>query len=364
MAGNNSLELEINTLSQEGISLEMICTEIISKYAKSDVLSPSEIESISHFLTTAGRTDILFKFYLRCLKKDSLPDFPWGSFTKAYIENQSQLSEEILDIIEASLTANNVTNNTTNKTLENASKSPILVNINPILSTYLITRKKEFENERLQIKTKLILQLNHNRLYQLHEQEEQTLRQLVKIFPHDIEIKLLHQAHLEKKADDILARIRAPSLKKYSKKILETQSLETEEFISELKKHIGELADRLQTESPEQIYNLAMLALQFDLYDLSLELINKSPKTFASEWLKAEILFESSRFLDLLKHIESLEKTMTSTPESTYGAIYLKAQAYYGLGQKQMAIQLLESLSARVTSYRSTEALIHEWKTS
>lgn len=356
MAGNNSLELEINTLFQEGNTLETICAEIISKYAKSDVLSPSEIESISHFLTTAGRTDLLFKFYLRCLRKDSLPDFPWGSFTQAYVENEPLLSEEIIDIIETSFVTNN--------NLENASKSPVLVNITPALSAYLTTKKNEFENERLQIKTKLILQLNHNRLYQLHEQEEQTLRQLVKIFPHDIEIKLLHQAHLEKKADDILARIRTPSLKKYSKKVLEAQSRETEKFVLELKKHINTLADRLQKESPEQIYNLAMLALQFDLYELSLELINKAPKTFASEWLKAEILFESSRFLDLLKHLESLEKIMTSTPESTYGSIYLKAQAYYGLGQKQIAIQLLESLSARVSSYRSTEALIHEWKTS
>ena len=66
----------------------------------------------------------------------------------------------------------------------------------------------------------------------------------------------------------------------------------------------------------------------------------------------------------MLKHIEMIEQTMTSTPEATYGALYLKAQAYYGLGQKEIAIQLLETLASKVNSYRSTEALIHEWKTS
>lgn len=357
MAGNNSLELEINTLFQEGNTLEIICAEIISKYEKSDVLSPSEIESISHFLTTAARIDLLFKFYLKCLRKESITDFPWGSLAEAYKENESQISENLIDIIEASLEET--------KNYENAAKSPTLVNAIPTLSTYLTTRKNEFEIDRLQTKTKLISQLNHNRLYQLTEQEEQTLQQLVKIFPQDNEVKLLHQAHLEKKADEILARVRTPQTsKKYSKKVVEPVSKETEEFIFELKKHINTLADRLQTEEPEQIYNLAMLALQFGLFDLSLELINKAPKTFASEWLKAEILFESSRFLDLLKHLETLEKDMTYTPEATYGAIYLKAQAYYGLGQKDIAIHLLESLSAKVPSYRSTEALIHEWKNS
>ncbi|MEQ1722396.1 MAG: hypothetical protein ABL930_04420 [Pseudobdellovibrio sp.] len=356
MAGNNSLELEINTLFQEGQNLETICAEIISKYEKSDMLSPSETESISHFLTLAGRIDLLFKFYLKCLRKDSLSDFPWGSFTEAYKENEADLSEELVDMIESAFAEK--------KSYENAAKSPTLVNSIPALSTYLTTKRTEFEIERLQIKTKLISQLNHNRLYQLREQEESTLQQLVKIFPHDNEVKLLHQAHLEKKADDILARVRTPNSKRYSKKFVETVSKETEDFILELKKHINTLADRLQTEAPEQIYNLTMLALQFDLNDLALELVNKTPKTFASEWLKAEILFESGRYLDLLKHIENLEKDMTSTPEATYGAIYLKAQSYYGLGQKEIAIQLLESLSAKVPSYRSTEALIHEWRNS
>ena len=131
-----------------------------------------------------------------------------------------------------------------------------------------------------------------------------------------------------------------------------------------MKVNLIKLAEQLQTESPEQIYNMTLLALQLGLYDLSLKLVNMAPSTFASEWLKAEILFESSRFLDLLKHIEMIEKTMSTTPEATYGALYLKAQAYYGLGQRDLAIQLLETLSSKVNSYRSTEALIHEWRNS
>lgn len=356
MAGNNSLELEINSLFQEGNTLETICAEIIAKYEKSDVISPSEAESISHFLITAGRPDLLFKFYLKCLYKESMGDFPWGSFKEAYDQFEPSLPTPLLDIIETALDDK--------KNYENASKSPSLVNLIPSISAYLDSRRQQFDSERLSTKTKLISQLNHNRLYQLREQEEQTLQQLIRMFPLDTEVKLLHQAHLEKKADEILSRVRTPRSNKYSRHLVEKHSPETEDFISQIKQHISTLSDKLQTESPEQLYNLTILALQFELYDLSLELIDKAPKSFASEWLKAEILFESSRFLDLLKHLENIESDMTSTPESTYGAIYLRAQAYYGLGQKEIAIQLLESLSAKVPSYRSTEALIHEWRNS
>ncbi len=357
MAGNNSLELEIHSLFQEGMPLETICDEILSKYEKSDVISPFESESISHFLMLAGRIDLLFSFYAKCLRKNSLAQFPWGSLTSAVLQIESQLSEELIDLIEMGLKDQ--------PEEESAYKVAALMSAIPTLQTRLQAYKQSFAVDQLQTKVKLMAQLNHNRLYQLKDLEEQTLQQLIKVFPQDLEVKLMHQAHLEKKADEILARIRStPRSISSTKRITEEVNAETLEFIDNLRKQTLALADRLQTEQPDQIYNLTMLAMQFDLFDLALELSAKAPPSFAGEWLKAEILYESGRFLDLLKHIENIETKMASTPESTYGAIYLKAQAYFGLGQREIAIQLLESLSSKVPSYRSTEALLHEWKTS
>jgi hypothetical protein len=356
LAGNNSFELEINTLFQEGNTLETVCTEIVNKYEKSEVISPSELESLSHFLTQAGRVDLLFNLYLKSLKKNSISYLPWGCFAAASKIYDRDVLEELSEIIEFAF------NQTQN--FENAVKYPPLSNYVPSLTLQIDKIKENFNQERLKLKTKLISQLNHNRLYQLSEQEEQTLQQLVRQFPQDSEVKLLHQAHLEKKADEILIRARAPSSKKYSKKIIESPSKDADEFIKKIEDTLLQLVSKLEGEAPDQIYNITLLALQFNLWDLSLQLINRAPKTHAGEWLKAEILFESARYLDLLKHIEMIERTMTATPDATYGALYLKAQAYHGLGQKEMAIQLLESLSAKVHSYRSTEALIHEWKNS
>ncbi len=354
MAGNNSLELEISTLFQAGNTLDNICSELISKYEKYDVISPSEIDSISHFLTLAGRTDLLFNFYLKCLRKDSISSFPWGSFVAANHNSNKNVVEELSEVIEASLKNQAV--------YDNAVKSIALTNSIPIVTSQLLTLKENFQNERLQLKTKLIAQLNHNRVYQLSEQEDQTLTQLVKLFPQDTEVKLLHQAHLEKRADEILIRARAPQNRRYPKKVLEAKNQETEDFINKISIHLLNLAAKLQTESPEQIYNLTLMALQLGLFELSLKLIEMSQPSFASQWLKAEILFESARYLDLLKHVEMIEQTMNSTPEAAYGALYLKAQAYFGLGQKDLAINLLETLSSKVASYRSTDALLHEWK--
>ncbi len=357
MAGNNSLELEIHSLFQEGLPLEAICDEIMSKYEKTDVISPFESESISHFLISAGRIDLLYRFYLRCLRKNSLAQFPWGLLVTAILQTESKLDEDLIDLIEMGLAKQTQE--------ESCFKVPMLLQTVPTLTTRLHQYKQNFEVEKLQLKVKLMGQLNHNRLYQLKELEEQTLKQLVKVFPNDLEVKLLHQAHLEKKADEILARIRStPRTQSTSRLMIDEVTPETDQFISDLRVQTLVLAERFKDDQPDQIYNLTLLAMQFELYDLALELVDKAKPTFASEWLKAEILYESSRFLDLLKHIEDIETKMASTPDSTYGAVYLKAQAYFGLGQKDIAIHLLESLSSKVPSYRSTETLLHEWKNS
>lgn len=354
MAGNNSLELEIHSLFMQGSTPDHICNEILSKYSKTDILSPTEAEGISHFFITLGRFDLLFSFYLSALRRNALGVFPWGYFAWATKEQFGEIPDDLIDLIDFGLPVQ-----TGDKS---AHRVPELHESIPQLAVKLAENRQLYELDQLQLKIKLIGQLNHNRLYQLHEQEEQSLKQLVKNFPTDQEVRLLHQAHLEKKADEILSRVRAHRKTSVRSLKKDARNQDTEDFVQKLSTQVKALSVHYQTAAPEQIYNLALLCMSFELFDLSLELLSQAPETFAGEWLKAEILFESGRFLDLLKHIEHIEKKMTTTPESTYGAIYLKAQAYYGLGQKEIAIQMLESLSQTRPSYRSAEALLHQWR--
>ncbi len=358
MAGHNSLELEIHNLFQQGHNLELICREVVSKYEKNDVVSPFEAESISHFLLTAGRIDLLFKFYLKCLRKNNIAVFPWGYFAEAVRLVEPEIPDLVISLIEMGLEAN--------AEEQSCFKSPTLLASIPTLQARVQLLRKNYEVEKLQLKSKLMAQLNHNRLYLQPEQEEQTLQQLIKIFPVDLDVKLLHQAHLEKKADEILARVKNPrNWDTHSpRRVFADDDPESQPFILQLKSTLFLLAQKLMSESPDQIYNLAILAMQFELYDVSLDLIEYAPATVPGEWLKAEMLFESGRYLELLKHVEHIETHLIQTAESTYGAIYLKAQSYFGLGQKEIAIRLLESLSDKAPNYRSTQALLHEWKTS
>jgi hypothetical protein len=356
LAGTNSLEIEIHNLFQEGSSIDYVCQELLNKYEKSETLSSSEIEGLSHFLISCGRLDQLQKLYTRCLKKSKLSQFPIGFLVEALKAQNIELTEDDINIIEYVI-AQQLNEPT-------ALYSEVILSFSTVALQAAQQIPEAYQKDRATLKTKLIEQLNQNRMYQLIEQEESVLNQLIKLFPNDMDVGLLKQAHLEKKADDILSKVVT------QRKLVKTKSgsimndPESAIFVQDIIKNIHELMTKIQLQNPEQLYNLAILTFQFELFELTLKILDLAPKTVARDWLKAEALLESNRYLDLLKLIESLENEGAAQSEVIFGATYLKALAYFGLGQKEIAIQLLESLAMTVPSYRSTEALLHEWKNS
>ncbi len=360
MAGTNSLEIEIHNLFQEGTSVDYVCQELLNKYEKSETLSAFEIEGLSHFLITAGRFEDLKKLYTKCLKKSKLSQFPIGFLAEALDKQKIEISEDDINLFDY--------------VIEQQPAELTALHSEKILNFSLTAQKafqqmpQTFQKDRALLKTKLIKQLNQNRMYQLVEQEEAILAQIIKLFPNDIEISLLKQAHLEKKADDILSRVLIQKKMTKTKSGAVMNDPESKNLVQDLTAQFEILIPQLESEAPEQLYNLAILTFQFEMFDLTLKILNKAPKTSARDWLTAEAFLECGRFLDLLKLIETLEAegfTQSSTQsEIIFGATYLKALAYKGLGQTDLAIHLLESLSLTVPSYRSTEALLHEWKNS
>ncbi len=352
----NSLEIEIHNLFQESASIDYVCQGLLAKYEKNETLNSAEVESLSHFLITAGKLELLKKFYIKCLRQKKIGQLPLGFIVQAMVLSQTPITEETCAFIEyiVSLQPQEMT----------ALQSEVIHLYSTTVARSKEELKTQFLRQREEVKAKLIEQLNKNRLYQMHDQERSVLDQLNQLFPNDIEVGILKQAQLERKADEILSRLKAKkSLGKPRNSTVDI-SLDAvaQQAIDDLEKNIRILVEKFVNDSPDQLYNLSILAYQFDFYELTLEILEKTPPTHSRDWLKAEVLHDCGRFLDLLKLIEQLENSASALPGDTHGAVYLKALAYYGLGQKDLAVRLLQSLSRSVPFYRSTEALLHEWK--
>lgn len=353
MAGTNSLEIEIHRLFQEGTSTEFVCRELVSKYEKNEVLSPSEIEGLSHFLITCGQLGLLRELYIKVVQRSKTSVFPVGFFIEAIEKQNKKITNELVDICEAILEKQPF-----NST---ALKSQTIRSFSQFALKQSLEIQKNFNNLRLIEKTKLIELLNHYRNTELQEQEEATLQKLLKLYPQDLEIGLLKQAHLEKKADVILDHIIAKKNIAKPRFSVELTDLGVD-FVSQTKKHLLQIASELQKINPGQLYNLAVLCFQSELYETCLDILKIAPESDSQQWLMAEALLAHRRFIDLLQLLEQIEQSPYYNADATFGIIYMQAQAYHGLGQIEKAIHLMESLLQVKTIYRSAEALLAEWK--
>jgi len=360
LAGSTSLELEITSLHREGHGLDYVCQELFSKYDRTDAISFNEINGVFHFYQKAGRPDLALKLFANGVRRnkfgaipiglladllDSTPDYAVDDSDIQFFEMHAFQLIQVSNILEESI-------------LQSELFDRISLRTNRAKQDY----KEQYQEKRKLQKSRLIEQLNKYRVYNLPEQEQNALKQLLQLYPQDVEVKLLQQAFLEKKADEILRRVQSRHVLKPNASDLYTK--EDEATRAKFAASLTLLAARVKEESPDQMYNLAVLAFQLELFEPALHFINDCPKSASKEWLKAEILLEGKRYLDLLQHVESIEKEFLTDSDAVYGANYLKALAYHGLGQTNMGLQLLEQISAVHPNYRSTDALIIEWKTS
>lgn len=361
MAGTTSLELEIINLYREGHGLDYVCQELYSKFERSDAISSAEINNVVHFLQLAGRFDLIKNLFTNSLRKSKFGILPIGLIADLYFKVTSHaVLDSDIDFFE----------NHIYQIVQDSTAIEETILNSEFLNSISLRAKKSSTDYRVQYlekrklkKSQLIEQLNKFKVYNLTDQEEQTLHQIIQLYPDDVEVKLLQQTHLEKKADAILNRINSRNTlnKRSLSRYVNTEENKTRDSFS---KSLISLAEKVKAHDPEQLYNLAVLAFQLELFEPALIFINDSPASSARDWLKAEILLEAERFLDLLKHVEDLEEHHLNDSESVYGATYLKALAYHGLGQTNLGLQLLEQIAHVHPNYRSTDALIIEWKNS
>ncbi len=354
----NSLEIAIHNLFQENASTEFVCRELLSKYDKNEIISSDELESLSHFFISIGQIELLKKFYLRCLRLKKINQLPIGFLAEMLQKNQTDWNESTVAFFDYLIQVS--------KEESTYLKSNLLSYYFNEIPKKIAEAHQKFKESQLELKKQLIEQLSKNRIYQLSDQEENVLKQLVRLFPHDIEIGILKQAHLERKADQILSKFsNQKDLNNYKFKShpykqgsAETQAIEMVEF--QIRNILKSDTDKNQQLKAE-FYNLAIFTFQINLFELTLEVLERCPENKSSLWLKAETLFECGRHLDLLKLIEKLESDSDYTADDASGAIYLKALAYHGLGQTELAQRFLSALAQNVPNYRSTEAYLQEW---
>jgi hypothetical protein len=119
--------------------------------------------------------------------------------------------------------------------------------------------------------------------------------------------------------------------------------------------------EKLAVENREIALDLALAFWFLEDHNRALEILAWAPAGRAHDWLNAELLFASRRFVEALELLNTVEVKYVEDPESTFAVSYLRAQCLKELGQHASALEIMQSIVHIRPHYRSAHALILQW---
>jgi hypothetical protein len=326
--------------------LRSICEDIALALSSSEYAFTDEnLNSFYNFLLKCGENGLLIRFILQ-QAKDKTYKFPWGHFLEALYQAQIDMDDSLIKIIR--------------KVLKNTDAQyeacrcyhwdSLLVDID------LWRSQKKWESGKRGplLRKQLFEELELLRTQQLYENENLLLLKLKKIFSNDPDVDKEIQITRERKAYEVLNKYDALQASSFKNEQHENEILEGNLFWNSILQN--------QKENPEMTYDLALACWMLEDYSGALELLNSSPSKYEVVWLRMELLLKTRRYLELLDALPEIEMKYSSDPETFFATALLRAQSYWGLGQKHSAIEILESLIATRPHYRSATVLLNQWR--
>lgn len=341
---SHQIEIEISQQLSMGLNFEQVAATLVEKY-KNKRLTLLEFETLANFFLASGQVVVFNDFVGRKLKASQ--PIPWGHFCESLFLSSSmigpRLKQALIDASESQVSLNHL------------ARSQKLDHFDDLLPQQREKRRLAFL-ELYEVRKKDFLQeLEILHAQQLYKEEAELIDKLLRMYPGDPEILKRGQKAKEKQALDIL-QSRPPQSQKPP--LIPQYEIRSQEELSILKAIVESMKEALKTH-PQMKLDFSMAHFMWEDYENTLELL---PQEEPVLWLKAEALLRARKFVELLDLMSQVGGKMQEDPDVAYSVLYYNAQAYWGMNQKQKALDMMEALVHSKPDYRSAEAILAEWK--
>lgn len=343
-----SLELEIKTLLEEFRDPEVVAEKVIKLFEDNpEDWSADSLKDLSRFLLRCGLYQHLVGF---CLRNINHPKFvmPWSYFIESLTHGLPDLEEDIVKFIVIGIEE------------ENAAEQVCLAEGADRFLKKSTQWKNELKRKRrkqsTEIKQQLLDELLTLRTQQLYEQEKILLGKMQRMFPGDQDVLEEVREHKERYALDILSR-RSPLGR--AREVMEPPPPAEVQAVTAA---FNESLIKMAAVYPEMTFDFAVAAFMVDEFTTSMALLEKMELTNEQHWFYLEVKLKCRHFLEVLAELNPLELRLAHEPETFFATAYLRAQAYWGLEQKYVAIEILESILTARPNYRSSSVLLDLWR--
>ncbi|MCB0362106.1 MAG: hypothetical protein KDD35_05275 [Bdellovibrionales bacterium] len=345
---DKKIEVEINQLLNRWSNSEKVAEILAERLLDDEKLSTSNEISIMNFLFLSGHFKELVSPMLRRLKNKG--PVAWSVFVETLNRNKLKPSRKVLNAL-----------------FEGALKSQRLENLilahawDEYDSRFETLRdelrerlKEEFAHKKKVLFDKLSYLANHRML----KEEEKVLELLLRMFPTDRQIQA-HQIDFQDRwARNILATSSQNRL--ISQRTHQFQQNWTEPEIKLMDLWFSEL-EKIARTNPPTAYLFAVFFIFAEAWEYALKILKMAPSSKNVDWLRLNLLLQCRHFVECLSELDKVELENSDDPESSFSAAYIRAKAFYGLGQRSTAMEILRHILEIKPDYRSAQTLLAEW---
>mgnify|MGYP000346599461 CR=1 FL=1 len=345
-------ELVLRDLLKNQKDPAIVADRVLTMIESEDLnFNEESIQTVSHFLFRSGFYNTLVQFVVRNLRR---PRFkvPWYFFLEALARGLGNQLEKLPANLEEAL----LTGVGEDQAQREAMQAQAMHRFLPNMKTWGGSEEENFQNFAKQKREDLIQQVATLQTARLYEKAHTLIEQLLSLFPKDAEVQRLKEEALQQRAIETLQR-RSRKRTEFTPTWVENDP--EEEVILET---VGRSLYQASLTIPEMSFDLAVASFMFDDFATALKILAHSEPSFANDWLRLECLLLSRHFIEGLDWIVYLEIHYSHIPETASGVQLARAKCYWGLGERHLALEILENLLDARPNHIQAGTLLNVWR--
>ncbi len=343
----NSVELKIRELINENKDI-LSAADALSKSWKKNLYNPKEQFVVAQFFLNAGLRNTFLKEVKKLVEHER--HLPWAQISEVLNDLQIVPSNDERQAIVQGIREQ--------EAMTEVLRSPRADKIAArIAKARELADLKDIEKQN-QAKLALREKIEFLRSQRMMDDESKALKEYHLTYPDDLDASLDQKAFDERWARHIVGE----NIDHRSLTIIEEKGAPLNEAQMAIRKLMVLRAKDIVKKEPKKNYDLAMTLAFMDFYEDALEVLRLSQRTAEAEWFELELLLKSRRFLEALELSQQLEVKFAQDPESSFAAVYARARALWGLGQKSQAIDFMKSIVKVKAHYKNAHSLLSHWQ--
>lgn len=304
---------------------------------------PEDKNEIYEFLFHSQQHKVFLYLFAIDFQSDML-ELPWHKALEIVRLRKIKTSQPLIDELSRALHKLGFTNEK-NQSLDE------------IIESLAKREKYAFMQKMLTRKQELIESARIAKSERLMDQYIHYMNELKRMAPSEYNL-----AQLNSKQDRDKARRIIESRNKDREHIEVREKDRLSELEFALAEKIGEQAQSFLKDQKAEPGDFAYLLRSMGLDQWAIEFIQQENNPETKDWQLLEYLLHGKQHISLLEHCRQLKSKHSGRPEALFSISYAEAIAYWELGEKNRAIDLMTQIASMRPDFKSATETLAQWK--